>query len=166
MSYDIRYVPAQCDGRSVVKGSNPRLYEPVRGQWLLLDRPNLTGEVCVGDVPKDQIYTPFIKQYGGQYSDYSQIVGGQVQYWVPKCVNVFEPPVFTNSAVVSSGMFVDPMGVVKPQYDRYPVPNPCDENAYYSSTLDQIKYRENLMASQLAKPNQVDFRFLYNNLKR
>jgi hypothetical protein len=161
MEFDSRYTPLQCGSKVCYEGTNPLLYEPMRGQKLLLDRPNLVSNVKVGDVSHDNIYTPLVKSYGGKYCNYEQIAGGQIQYWVPYCSNVFESPVFTTSAVVADEIYIDPMGVAKPQYSRYPTPNLNDTSVYDSRTLDTIKYRENLMASQLATMNQTEFKYLY-----
>ena len=104
------------------RGTNPLLRDVLRGGWLNLDRPHLTGEVPVGNSKEDLIYNKNIDRYGGIYPNYNSIPSGQIQYYVDgKLSGAYHEPVFHSPAVVRMEMFRDPMGNVKPQYLRDPL---------------------------------------------
>lgn len=147
----------QC--QSAYLGSNPKLVEPVRAQPLLLDRPNYTGHVPVGNVPHDEIYTPFFSKYGKGYTNYSDITGGQIQYYVTTDnANAYYPPNFVTPALVNHELHVNPMGIVYPQYNRIPLDSygwdKCHKDQCDSSTHDALQFRQGLMERQMRTINQ------------
>lgn len=69
------------------EGSNPKLLDAPRAQRLILDRPNYTGTLPVGDVEHDQIYTPKIQNYGKGYTSVMDINGGNIQYYIDTSIS-------------------------------------------------------------------------------
>lgn len=147
-------------------GSNPKLMDPVRAQKLVLDRPNYTGSVPVGDVEHDEIYTPKIQNYGAGYSSVMDITGGNIQYYIdPSISTPYFDPVYATPATVTYENVMDPMGVMKPVYKRDPHTkyswNKCKPDACDSFTHDSLEFREELMALQSQKRNQSNW--MYRN---
>jgi hypothetical protein len=163
---DPNYVPVECSNskgcRTTWVGSNPLLLDPRRNILTKLDKPPYTGDVPVGNVCTDQIYTPYFRNYGKNYRNYSDINSGQIQYYVDSSLSesLFNP-VFTNPAIVEHKVFMDPMGATKPQYDRHSLVqydwDQCDKQACDSFTHDSIEFREDLMSRQMRKMNQQDW---------
>ena len=149
------------------RGTNPLLRDVLRGGWLNLDRPHFTGEVPVGNVKNDIIYNDNIGRYGGIYPNYNSIPAGQIQYYVDgKLSGAYNEPAFHSPAVVKMEMFTDPMGSVRPQYNRHPLspyqwaPPGCpkkevcgvtDDASCFSSMHDSLRFREDLMERQQRK---------------
>jgi hypothetical protein len=168
---DPHYKQIECPSSKGCKktwvGNNPLLFDPRRNIITKLDRPPYTGDVPVGNVCKDQIYTEYFKQYGKNYRNYSDINAGQIQYYTDSSLSdAYFKPVFVNPAVVNHRVFKDPMGATKPAYDRQSlVPydwNQCDKQACDSFTHDQVEFREDLMARQMRKMNEQDWQLRWS----
>lgn len=141
------------------KGTNPLLMDQVRGYPLLLDRPNFTGEVPVGNVPHDEIYTPYYSRYGKYYSNYNNITGGQIQYYVDSSIaDPYFKPNFVTPAKVTYVAKVDPMGVYRFDYNRDSLQpyswNMCKKDECDSFTHDTLEFRQELMEKQMRPRNE------------
>ena len=78
------------------QSKDPRLYNAVRAQHIILDRPPIDGTV----LPKD-VYSPNLNLYGQRYNTYSDINAGQVMYYTDKSTqDPYFTPVFGNNANV------------------------------------------------------------------
>ena len=144
---------------------NPLSYCPVRAVRTVFDRPNYTGQVNVGNVCKDEIYDPMYSDYGKNYRNYMDINAGQIQYHIDKWrLDAYAEPNFSTPAKVTSKLFVDPNGIVKPEYERVPL-NKYNWNKYQngsydacdSFTHDTMEFRQDIMARQQRKNNQSDW---------
>lgn len=139
-------------------GSNPLLISAPRGEKLVLDRPNYTGEVCVGNVPHDEIYTPQFANYGKHYTDIASIDGGQIQYYIGSLPNAYSEPNFVTPANVTHEVVRDPMGVYRPQYNRQSLQtyswDACRQDECDSFTHDSLEFRQELMEKQMRKRNE------------
>lgn len=147
---------------NVYAGFNPILYEPVRAQRMLLDRPHYTGEVAVGNVCKDEIYTPYFRKYGKNYTNYEDINGGDVQYWMSeKSAEPYSYPNFITPAIVDHTMVSNPMGTVYPEYRRLSMKqydwDKCNQDSCDSYTHDSLEFRQELMEAQSRKRNQQEY---------
>jgi hypothetical protein len=160
------YIPVQSDLSTQCKvsyaGLNPILYDAPRAQRLLLDQPHYTGEVAVGNVPHDKIYTKYYSNYGKNYSNYEDITGGDIQYWLPENGgDAYAEPVFTTPALVDHVIRVDPMGVVRPEYKRLSTKqydwDQCNQDSCDSFTHDQLEFRQELMEKQMRKRNEQEY---------
>lgn len=156
------YIPVKADLSNQCEvayaGCNPLLIDAMRGDRLLLDRPNLTGKVPINVCP-NQVYQPWLNTYGKNYTNYNDITGGQIQYYVdPTNADAYYPPNFVTPALIDHTIKVNPMGVVYPQYERQSMQpymwDGCNKDECNSSTKDQLTFREGLMASQMRKMNQ------------
>ena len=166
LDLDPNYVPVHCPNsrgcENTWAGTNPLLLDPRRNILTKLDRPNYISSVPVGNVCQDQIYTPFFRNYGKNYRNYSDINGGQIQYYTnDSLTEAYFDPVFTTPAVVDHQIFIDPMGAVKPEYNRKSLAqydwNQCNKQACDSFTHDSLEFRQDLMALQMRKMNQQDW---------
>lgn len=141
---------AGCSGTVYAQPFDPRLFDARRGQYNPLDRPPYTGEVLLKDV-----YSPELTRYGKDYTTYSDIDAGQIQYYYSRDIaGAYSLPNFTQRSEVDRGIFKDPMGAIKPVYTRCPI----KPKALSSSCLDDIRqstiHRESIMEGLTAKMNQ------------
>ncbi len=142
------YTPIRTAGcpYTQVQGANPLLYSPMRGQWLNLDTPPNTSTVSLGNDKMSTTHRPQI------YSEYSNIHSGQIQYYRTPVESIFkDSPTF-----VYKNTFIDPMGVIKPEFIHYPS-KIQDDGCYDSYTRDMMGFREDLMARQIIKLNQNNY---------
>lgn len=165
-----KYVPVKCNlskqCQYVYNGHNPLLTEAFRGQKLMLDRPNYTGEVPVGNVCHDEIYTPYFKNYGKNYTNYNDITGGQIQYYIDTS-DAYFPPNFITPAIVDHTIQIDPMGVVRPEYNRLTLKqydwDKCNKDECDSFTHDTLEFRQELMEKQMRKINEQKYELRWGN---
>ena len=103
------------------------------------------------------------RNYGKNYRTYTDIKSGQIVYYVDKEIqDAFFNPLFENNSTAVGTVYVDPMGSIKPQYDRIPIYNnnvlDTDNNTHYKGGLswiqDSCESREDLIALQMRKHNQ------------
>lgn len=142
--------------------TDPRLYDPIRADYLLLDRPPISGQVKMKDIYNlnpSQHYTT------GQGKSYETTFDGQIGYYIDKSIeDPYFSPVFNQQSNVTSYVYKDPMGAMKPHYDRVPVVayNPVTiTRACVPEKLtflaDTGSFREDIIASQQAKNNQSKY---------
>lgn len=138
--------------------TDPRLISAAHGgQVMTLDRPPLNSTVRLSNV-----YNENLRGYGQGYNTYSDIEAGDVLYYIDKSIqNPFFNPNYVTSATMKGTMLKDPMGAMKPQYDRYPIrcnnPITSDKTSFdggLSWIQDSTGFREDLMALQSRKRNQ------------
>jgi hypothetical protein len=143
--------------------NDPRLISAFHnGQHLHLDTPPING----GQVKLADIYTDVnMKNYGQKYTSYADIKAGDINYYIDRSIeDAFIPEIYQNNAQTTGYLWKDPMGSMKPQYDRKPIYNNnvinTTQNRYnhkLSWLDDSNEYRENLMASQQLKNNQQKY---------
>ena len=163
-SYDKTFAPISAPGKNneniIYTSNDPRLISVAHnGQVLTLDKPPMNQSVKL-----DEVYTdPTLKYYGQNYNTYSDINAGDILYYVDQSIQDAEfQPIFTNNAIVNGEIFKDPMGAIKPQYNRIPVIKTdlldTKHNNYKDVGLswmrDSIESREDLMALQMRKHNE------------
>jgi hypothetical protein len=158
------YIPVDSDNQIAYAGFNPILFDPLRSQRMLLDRPHLTGEIAVGNAPHDKIYTKYMSNYGKNYSNYEDISGGDIQYWLSAgSGDAYTEPVFTTPAIVDTVINIDPMGVVRPEYRRSSTAkydwDKCNQDQCDSLTHDALEFRQELMEKQMRKRNEQEYTY-------
>lgn len=137
---------------------DPRLKNELRPIPLLLDKPPYHGDVRWENVYNDDLY-----KYGQNYKNYEDIHAGQIQYYVDKdLAPVLFGPNFTIKSNVNGQIFKDPMGAVKFASTREPLLINGSNISEYQSIRDEMEYRENLMHSQMAVPNQSNYSMATN----
>jgi hypothetical protein len=143
---------------TVYSSTDPRLIDVPRAQVIPLDRPPYDDTVRL-----DEVYTkPGLTTYGKGYKTYSDINAGQISYYTDKSQeDAFFEPNFTTSARMVGTLYKDPMGAMKPQYDRFPLKctdymNTKKDN--YDGCLSWIQdtqfHRQDMLALQMRKRNE------------
>lgn len=144
-------------GRDTCRSLDPRLIDVVRDIHMELDRPPLQPK---GVQPLGDVYAPENDRIRPQTycKGYSSIYPGDIQYYLdPSISQAYDDPVFVQRSAVVPFVFQDPMGGMKPQYDRIPLFQNNINSSAYTSDQDQMSYREDLIARQSRKMNQSDF---------
>lgn len=164
-AYDQDFRKYECtyDGitRDVYASNDPRLISIFHnGQLLTLDVPPQTDGVKLADVYDDKL-----TNYGQKYKGYEDVNAGQISYYVDKSISEpFFQPIFARNARMFATLYQDPMGSMKPQYDRQPLNrfNPIDtKNRVYYGGLswieDSCESREDIISRQMRKTNQQKY---------
>jgi hypothetical protein len=129
--------------------SDPRLYNAASNTWLQLDKPPLNSTQKLNTLNSDKS----LNKYGQVYKSYADITG-HTQYYIDKQTeDTHYEPLFSKKATVIGTMYKDPMGVLKPQYERIPKENPCEKSGDYclSFMRDTQYHREDLLSRQMSK---------------
>lgn len=158
------FIQVECSGKQgcpklQYASTDPRLISVAHsGQVLTLDRPPTDSTQVLDDVATDRN----LDGYGQNYKSYNDVNAGQIMYYINKeQQDPFFSPNFTTSARAYGTMYKDPMGAMKPQYDRELLKcnNPLNtKNNNYEGGLsfiqDTMNHRQDLMSRQLRKRNQ------------
>jgi len=138
--------------------SDPKLFSASHEQVLTVDRPPIDGRI-----PLEKIYTDTsLNGYGKNYRNYSDISAGHITYYIDKSIeDPFFEPLYTNKIISSGQIYKDPMGGIKPEYERRPLrqndPINMDRSSYngcLSWMEDTQEHREDLLSKQMRKYNQ------------
>ena len=139
---------------------DPRLFDGTRGQRYALDAPPLMGKTKLKDV-----YNENLRNYGQNYKTYNDINAGNIVYYIDKAIQTpFCEPNFTEPSYNVGMIYQDPMGAIKPEYNRIPKnpqPNKATTNSnnyspYQLSFIqDTQQQREDILALQMRKGNQT-----------
>ena len=147
--------------------TDPRLLDVLRSQYLPLDRPPMSGNVKLKDV-----YNKNLDNYKTGFSgNYSDINDGQITYYIDRSIeSAFYKPVYSEPSEETTVLFKDPMGSIKPEYNRTAIINtqnptttsyPC--YPYHLSFLqDTQSFREDLISLQQRKNNQEKWSARWN----
>lgn len=137
---------------------DPRQFDSPRAQVLPLDTVPIDG-----DVRLKNIYNKNLEGYRTGFKTYESINDGQILYYIDQSIqDAFYKPVFSEPALETKVLFQDPMGSMKPEYNRTPLLNTANPTTttvkkypYCLSWLqDSCSQREDLMALQQRKHNQ------------
>lgn len=125
---------------------DPRILDSPRDQRLELDIP---PRVSQGTQPLNMSMAGFSGNRTGFYKDYGEITGGDRLYYTDL---FFGPPYgrvnFSSPAYVIPKILTDPMGAIKPYYDRIPINQMNNETFEYSFLRDSQFQREDISAFQ------------------
>lgn len=150
-------IPCSCPSTAYLS-ADPRLFSATRADYLFLDAPPMDGDVRLNNVGNKKF-----NKYKTGYESYDRIVDGQITYYVDRSIeDAFYKPVWSEPARESSILYKDPMGAMKPEYNRTPIMNtwnPTVTSAKYypyclSAVQDSQSFREDIMALQQRKNNQ------------
>ena len=158
--------PNSFSGTTTYISSDPRLYNQ-GGTWLQLDRPPLNSTIKLSSLNIDKS----LNNYGKGYTSYSDINTGQYVYYINKeREDPFYKPLFSKEAISIGTMYKDPMGSIKPQYNRIPLNqnNETDEtdetNEYALSFMKDTQFhREDILALQMRKKNEQRYEPLWGS---
>lgn len=160
------FFPTDMD-KTTYRSLDPRLIEPVRNIHMELDRPALQPRNVQ---PLQNIYTDCeassrIKT-GFYPGGYSSIYGGDSLYWIdPEYCQAYNEPDFVLQNAINPFVFQDPMGGLKPQYDRIPLYQNNNNVSAYTFDQDQMSFREDIMERQSRKINQSDYMLYVGHFK-
>jgi hypothetical protein len=150
-------VPQYCSDKVFIS-RDPRQFNAPRAEYTLLDTIPVNGDVRLKNV-----YDKKYDDYGLFSKPYENIQDGQIMYYIDKSIqDPFYKPVFSEPAEQHGILFRDPMGAVKPEYNREPLINKDNKAVtktkqypYCLSYLqDTQSHREDLIALQQRKNNQ------------
>jgi hypothetical protein len=157
--------PIESCPKEVWMSRDPRQFDAMRAQTMPLDAIPINGKVKLKN-----IYDPKYATYGMGMRPYHAINDGQIMYYNDKSIeDAFYYPVFSEPAEESAIMFRDPMGSMKPEYNRKAlinIENPvkrtaCEYPDCLSFIQDTQSFREDLMALQQRKHNQEKWSALF-----
>lgn len=138
--------------------ADPRQYSSTLAEYLPIDRPPMNGDVRLKD-----IYSSRWDNYGSGFMQYENIRDGQITYYVDNSIkDAFYTPVYGEMAKETAVLYKDPMGSMKPEYNRTPIintenPATTTPEAYpycLSYIQDTQSFREDLIALQQRRHNQ------------
>jgi hypothetical protein len=125
---------------------DPRTLDSARNQRLELDIP---PRVSQGTQPLDMTMAGSSGNRTGFYKDYGDITGGDALYYTDL---FFGPPYgrvnFSSPAYVIPKILKDPMGSIKPYYERIPINQKNNNTFDYSFLRDSQFQREDISALQ------------------
>lgn len=125
------------------------LEQPVRNDW---SADYSSWQAAPGSVNYEDIYDPRFTGYGDPYRSYVDVNLGNVNYYYGD-IDAYRYPNFVTRSKVDFIEYTDPMGRVKPEYQRLAGVNdtrPFVDNQFMS---DSSYFRENIMESQMRKRN-------------
>jgi hypothetical protein len=138
---------------------DPRLVSASHsGQVLTLNLPPITSDTKLETL----LHDTSLDKYGQGYRDYTDVNAGQIMYYVDKeQEDPYYTPNFVTSATATGVLYQDPMGAMKPRYNRKPLtddnPIGSERNNYeggLSWIQDSLSHRQDLMSLQMRKRNQ------------
>lgn len=136
---------------------DPRLMDPVRNIRMVLDRPpyqprNVQPLQHMYDDCGNHIIPKVYKQ------GYESIYPGDIQYYLdPSQAQAYDNPEYALQQAVVPFVFQDPMGALKPQYDRVPLYKNNQNISDYTFDQDQISFREDMITRLQRTMNQSDY---------
>lgn len=136
--------------------TDPRLRAPASGIKQCIDQPPLQCNINMFNLDKNTCST------GNRWKSYNDIDLGDIVYYNDTSIeDTLFPPLFSQEASVEGVMYKDPMGSVKPQYTRCPLPIEDDAQNPLSWIRDSQEHRQDLMSLQMRKQNQSRWAPLY-----
>lgn len=137
---------------------DPRQWSSTRGSYLPLDNPPMNG-----DVKLKNIYEKKWDNYGCGFEPYKNIRDGQITYYYDKSIeDPYFSPLYGQKAEIHKVLYKDPMGAMKPEYNREwlsntdnPTITTAKEYPYCLSYIqDTQSHREDMLAHQMRRRNQ------------
>ena len=138
---------------------DPRLVSASHnGQVQTLDKPPINSEVKLNTLLDDES----LDKYGQGYKSYADVNAGQYMYYINRSLeDPYFNPNFVTSATATGVLYKDPMGAIKPRYNRKPLtdndPMGPERNNYegcLSWMEDSLSHRQDLLALQMRRGNQ------------
>lgn len=145
--------------------SDARLHNAASNTRLQLDKPPLNSTQKLNTLNSDKS----LDRYGQGYKSYADVNAGQYLYYIDKQTeDTHYQPLFSKKSTVIGTMYKDPMGVMKPQYERVPKENPCEKSGDYclSFMRDTQYHREDLLSRQMSKIFQERYTPRWTNINR
>jgi len=136
---------------------DPRLIDAPRAIRTDLDAPPFSGDIAL-----DSIYDEQYRNYRADlYPSYASIGTGQIAYRM-SLSPPYNDPNFVIPTAVDHILFKDPMGALKPQYNRRPLVKNNNALSNLSSIRDSMGFREDIMEGLYRKRREQDYETYYN----
>jgi len=138
------------------------LEQPTRNEWTA---KYSSFTPAPGSINYEDIYDPRFTSYGDPWRSYTDVNLGNVQYYYSD-IDAYRYPNFVTRSKVDFIEYTDPMGKVKPYYQRTSSlqdVRPYVENQWMS---DSNYFRENMMESQMRGANARNWQQRYAPLSR
>jgi hypothetical protein len=150
--------------KGLYQSKDPRTIDVPRNFRMSFDRPPYQTP---NTQPQQHLYSA-PGNSTGFYDDYKNIRAGQVIYYtdVERADPYSTPPYIIPSETIPT-LLKDPMGALRPYYEKVPLFQEDTTLSEYSFDRDQMTFREDLMSKQQQKINsqQWDTFQLFNNPK-
>ena len=158
---DFVYVPntGSCPG---YQSMDPRTFDSPRAIRTTYDRPPLFSK---NTQPLQNLYTS-PGAHTGFYPSYQAIKNGDIFYYTDReLADPYSIDPYTLTSYTLPQMEIDPMGALRPLYQKVPIFMNNRNSSQYTFDQDQMQFREDLMALQSRKMNESDFQTFqnYNN---
>lgn len=153
---------------TVFLSRDPRQFDSPRADYIPLDTVPIDGNVKLKD-----IYDKKFENYGVGFTPYEEIKDGQILYYIDSSIeNAFYKPVYSEPAEETMNLFKDPMGAMKPEYNRTALVNNINPTVAFPTSYpyclsylqDTQSFREDIMALQQRKNNQEKWSARWANL--
>jgi hypothetical protein len=132
--------------------NDPRQFDAARAIRIVTDEVPINGKVFLKN-----IYTNNdTRSYNYHNNAYENINDGQISYYVDRSIQgPFFKPVYSQTGEETAVIFQDPMGAMKPEYNRkLNYQNLYQPNCGFRAIQDSQFFREDLMSLQQRKHNQ------------
>jgi len=135
---------------------------PVRTNW---SQEYSNFDAPPGTINYEDIYDPRFNSYGDPYRSYTDINLGQVQYYYSD-VDAYTRPNFITRSNIDFVEFTDPMGRVKPYYNRTASLDEVRGQVENERTADELLHRQDIMSSLMAKRQSEMWQLRQSPLRR
>lgn len=148
----------QGDYKSTVP--DDRLYDTSRNYNMTLDIPPIQ---VYYDLKHDNMDgSKKLRNYGRRYVDYASVNAGQIQYYIDKDISQpFFSPVYGMPSKTTGYMWRDPMGTLKPQFEKDFDNTRLQHVNMLSSIEDTTKHRDDIIARQQRTHNERRYDLIY-----
>ena len=148
------------DGEYVSEKQDGRVIDAPRS---IVDRFDIKPIQVVYDLINDNVSgNPALKNYGKNYTSYSNVTGGQIQYYIDKeLAEPFNTPVYATKTQAVGFTYKDPMDSIKPQFEKA---YPAESFSCLSSIDDTSSFRDDITARQQRTHNQQRYDLVYGRL--
>lgn len=147
--------------KGLYQSKDPRTIDVPRNFRMTFDRPPYQTP---NTQPQQHLYsTPGSST--GFYDNYKNIRSGQVIYYTNEIADPYSRPTYTIPSETIPTLLQDPMGALRPYYEKIPIFQDDTNLSEYSFDRDQMSFREDLMSKQQQKANSQkwDTFQLFNN---
>lgn len=138
-----------------------RLYDTSRNYNMTLDIPPI--QVFYNLKHDNMSGSRKLHNYGRNYTDYSTVNAGQIQYYVDKDIaGPFFAPVYGMPSKTTAYAWDDPMGTTKVQFEKKFDGNRVKHTNMLSSIEDTTKHRDDIIARQQRTHNEREYDLVYS----
>lgn len=136
--------------KGVYVSPDPRTIDVLRNMRIPFDDPPYQTP---NTQPQEHIYSS-LGSHTGFYPDYSDIYAGQIRYYTDiQNADPYGTPPYVIPSTVIPTILQDPMGGLRPYYEKIPLFQNNNFLSEYTFDQDQMQFREDIMSKQQQKIN-------------